>query len=80
MSDQNELTHELIELLKYTAFQDAGVEESEVAQKFDISKPKARYFLDELAERNYVRMSAMVGSSWYITKEGRKFLFEKDLL
>jgi DNA-binding IclR family transcriptional regulator len=80
MDNENDLTSELIDLLKYVAFKDGGVDEAEIAEKYSISKPKARYYLDELSDRDYLEMSALVDTAWYVTKAGRKYLFDKNLL
>lgn len=82
MDQENELSDELVEVLKFITFSEGSVHPEDVAGQFSISKPKAQYFLDELQARDYVERSAiaMAGDSYWVTKGGRKFLFDKGML
>jgi predicted transcriptional regulator len=70
-----------LDILVKIAFTDDGLEAEQIAGMFTISKPKAQYYLDELRSNGLITMSSsMVDNNYLITKEGRKFLFNKNLL
>ena len=81
-SGEHEITGEMLEILKIVTFEDRGVEAEYLANKLGISTPKAEYYLDELTERNFVHSGVTFGESalYLVTKEGRKYMFDKGLL
>jgi predicted transcriptional regulator len=81
-SGQQEITGEMLEILKIITLDAKGVEIQNLATKLSISEPRANYYLDELRERKFVRTGVSLGgpTNYYPTKEGRKYLFEKGLL
>jgi predicted transcriptional regulator len=82
MADYNEIIDETtVEILKKIAFSNNGLDANQISLDFSMSTPKAEYYIDELLEKRFVRpSSSMVDNNYLVTKEGRKFLFEKNLL
>ncbi len=80
--EEEEIKGEMLEILKEITFADGGVEVEHLADKFKISKPKALFYLDVLGQRGFVKRTAMAmaGEFYYPTAEGRKYLFDRDLL
>jgi predicted ArsR family transcriptional regulator len=72
-----EISGEMLEILKIITFEE-GVSAEYLATKLEISRPKAKYYLDELMEKKYVYGSDDI--NYYPTKEGRKYMFDNNLL
>jgi hypothetical protein len=56
--------------------------ENELAGYFRMNKERMKYFLDILLENKMVNRTMTINSpsTYYLTKSGRKFLFENNLL
>ncbi len=81
--NDREITGEMLEILKTVTFEDSGIEVEFLANRFNISKPKALYYLDELMARDYVHSFIALGSGgtfFHPTIKGRKYLFDHGLL
>ena len=81
---EQEIAGEMLEILKMAVFGDGGVTAPELANKLKISRPKAEYYLDELEARKLISTGGMVSfdapTTYFPTKEGRKYLFDRDML
>lgn len=76
----NGLDQVIIDTLVKIAFSDTYLEVEEIAREFNISKPKAQYYLDELMENGYIERTMFDNTAYFLSKKGRKFLFEQGLL
>lgn len=81
-SNEIELSGDMLEILKIITFAEGGIEVSSLARQLNFSNPKVQYFLDELEEKRFIRrgLTMYPSDTYYPTKEGRKYLFEHDLL
>ncbi len=70
----------IIDTLVKIAFSDESLEVEEIAREFNISKPKAQYYLDELMEIGYIECTKFGDTAYFLSKKGRKYLFENGLL
>jgi predicted ArsR family transcriptional regulator len=73
-----EISGEMLEILKIITFEENASAE-DLATRLNISKPKARYYLDVLIEKKFVE-EGMMATGFFPTKEGRKYMFDNNLL
>lgn len=76
----NAIDQVIIDILVKIAFSDDFLEVEQIAEDFNVSKPKAQYYLDELMDKGYIERTKIGTTAYFLSKIGRKFLFEKGLL
>ena len=78
-----ELSDDFIKILKVFN-QDENITASSIARNLGLSEQKVEYFLDGLIEKELIThslsFSLSEGAFYLLTKEGRRFMFENDLL
>lgn len=76
---------ELLNVLKFfTDLEDQyGITPSSIETEFSIKKDKAKYYIDELKDRNLITFAFYTDNSesaYELTKKGRKFLVENKII
>lgn len=80
---KSNIDEEEAEILVAISESAGGMTVEEIANRFDISWTKAQYFMDDLIEKHLLEYSGtLLGlpTYYYISKEGRKFMYEANLI
>jgi DNA-binding MarR family transcriptional regulator len=80
--NEHELTKEELDILLGLARSEDGLTATDLAEHFNVSTQRVTHFLDKLSSKKLVNMSAnlLIGTTYFLTREGRKYLFDHGLL
>ena len=76
------LASEHIAVLKFMAQRDAQLAAEDVSRLLNVPVQKARYYVDQLTEWNYIGASRAIGrpALYYLSRDGRALLVERGVL